>query len=89
MELEFRCENMQVGKFVDLDGYPTSSGKYRYMPYRGPGHLRMQDDCRKFGFARCAYVVPDGQVEFVVKITSDYGVLEAEQFSTTDVKGIE
>jgi hypothetical protein len=39
------------------------------------------------GFARCIYVAPDGEVAFVVKTTPDYGVLEAEQFSTPNSEG--
>ena len=80
MDLEFHCDKMPVGRLMNVEDYPTRANRYRYMPYRGPGHLRMQETCRTLGQAHCVYVGPAGEVEFVVKLTRDQGVIETEQF---------
>ena len=72
--VDFFFERDVVGYFVD--GMPTASGLYSYMPYRGIGHYRLVQALKSAGPQNCYYVV-DGQKHgfTVVKIPS-YGVLE-------------
>ena len=75
MKLNFFFDGLPVGHFVDRDSYPTESGDYRYVPYRGDGHLRWQQECVRSGFAHCSYETSSGRVVFVARPASQYGVV--------------
>src|SRR5437763_16613432 len=53
-ELEFSYEGMPVGYFEE-ERYPMAPRRYRYMPYRGPGHYEMQTARRAGGRPRCTF----------------------------------
>jgi hypothetical protein len=77
-EREFQFNGMPVGYFeTDL---PRASGRYRYVPYRGPGHYEMQIQLRARGAARCCYDAEDLPVWFTVSACPEYGVLELADF---------
>jgi hypothetical protein len=57
----------------------TATGRYRYMPYRGLGHLRLQEECRRSGSALCSYPGSDGLVTFVARAGAEYGILEIDE----------
>jgi hypothetical protein len=78
-KLDFSCGGKIAGRFIDLATYPKTAGRYRYMPYRGPGHLLLQEECRRSGFARCTYPEPNGQVSFRVRTAAEYGVLDVDE----------
>lgn len=67
MRLNFSFQGSPVGYFVDLDTYPSVPGRYKYMPFRGPGHLALRNECTRNGCAHCTYPVGDGVVSFVVR----------------------
>jgi len=74
--LEFGFQGMPVGVFQEPE-YPRTSGRYRYMRYRGPGHLRMGQALLK-GPAQCSYKAGWRRRKFTVKSVPEYGVLEIE-----------
>lgn len=78
-ELEFSIGELQVGIFEESQ-YPKGPGHYRYQPYRGPGHLEMQEKLRSGGIARCHYGNNKEQVHFTVTSCPEYGVLELTNF---------
>src|SRR3954468_6643796 len=67
MKLEFSCGGKVVGAFVDVEKFPDAPGRVRYMPYRGPGHLLLQEECARSGSARCSYVTAAGTVDFTAR----------------------
>jgi len=81
-ELELRFDGMAVGRFEEPD-FPRSPGRYRYEPYRGPGHYEMQTQRRAGGSPRCYYDAQDVRVTFTVRDCPEYGVLELCDFETT------
>jgi hypothetical protein len=74
--LVFEFDGDHVGCFEGIDGYPTTPGKYRYMPFRGPGHYEMREACARRGSARCSYRTAEGVVEFTARPANEYGALE-------------
>jgi hypothetical protein len=72
-KLDFLYGDMPVGHFTEGTAYPTVPGMYKYMPYRGLGHLRMGEELRRAGSAGCAYVGPEGRVTFLVRECPEYG----------------
>ena len=79
VKLDFRCGGKLAGQFIDVATYPKMPGRYRYMPYRGPGHLFLQEECRRSGFARCTYAGPSGEIAFVVRAGTEHGILELDE----------
>jgi N-acetylglucosamine-6-phosphate deacetylase len=76
---EFFFDGMAVGYFEEVEP-PRSSGRYRYMLYRGPGHCEMQAyRCLK-GSPRCYYAADNHRVSFTVSDCPEYGVLELCDF---------
>jgi hypothetical protein len=75
VKLDFEYDGIPAGCFTEGGSYPSAPGAYRYMPYRGPGHLRMLDELRGAGFARCTCVGPEGRMTFVVRACPEYGLL--------------
>jgi hypothetical protein len=79
MKLEFSCGGKVVGAFVDVEKFPDAPGRVRYMPYRGPGHLLLQEECARSGSARCSYVTAAGTVDFTARVGGDYGLLDIDE----------
>ena len=85
MKLDFKCAGKLVGRFIEVTGFPLVTGRYHYMPYRGPGHLLFQEACTKTGSARCTYETPDGEVRFVARtIPGALGILDIQEISTIE-----
>jgi hypothetical protein len=62
--IQFFFEDMAVGYF---DGQASSeSGKYPYMPYRGPGHYRLTEALGLHGPQQCYYVLEGQKFHFEV-----------------------
>jgi len=78
---EFEFSGEPVGLFTDGIN-PNAEGLFRYEPYRGPGHLHMQEQLRKSGSAWCSYVLAGKKTSFVVVGCPAYGVLSLSSFST-------
>ena len=76
-------EKGPVGVFEERD-HPRSPGRYRYMPFRGLGHLSMQKHLRAGGNPRCYYDIGDVRVSFTVRDCPEYGVLELEKFEVSE-----
>jgi hypothetical protein len=76
-KLEFFLSGSPVGYFEGAE-YPRTPGRYKYMPYRGPGHLGMIEAVRSGKHPRCSFVDSDGRQEFVVAGVPEYGVLDLE-----------
>jgi len=72
---------MAVGLFKDAD-YPRTPGRYRYEPFRGPGHYEMQTRRRSGESPRCYYDSAGVRVSFTVRDCSEYGVLELSDFES-------
>jgi hypothetical protein len=83
-KLEFSYEGMPVGYFEE-ERYPMSPGRYRYVPYRGPGHYEMQTARRAGAHPRCTFQAGGRAVSFTVVNCSDYGVLELAEFDGENV----
>ena len=73
-------KGMLVGYFEESE-YPRQNGRYRYMPYRGPGHYQMQTEIKNQA-VRCYYTVGSEQCSFAVLDCPEYGVLELGDFRT-------
>ncbi len=80
-ELEFFYEDMAVGYFEEPE-FPSRPGRYRYMPYRGPGHHKMQTARRSGERPKCYYCGTGIRVTFLVVDCPEYGVLELTDFAT-------
>jgi hypothetical protein len=76
---EFSYEGMPVGLFK-AGALPMADGSYGYEPYRGPGHLEMQEHLKATGSARCSYVAENQRVSFTVCACPKYGVLQLTAF---------
>jgi hypothetical protein len=72
-------KGMRVGFFLEAEK-PRHNGRYRYMPYRGPGHYQMQMQRREKGSARCYYDVGSKRVSFTVADCPEYGILVLVDF---------
>jgi hypothetical protein len=84
VSLDFEYKGLKVGYFMDLPSYPKGPDKYRYMPYRGPGHLRFWEDSQRSGAVRCTYGDSNGKVVFLARQTGEQGVIEIESFCDSD-----
>jgi len=73
-DLEFAFEGRTVGVFAEQFD-PRTAGRYRYMPYRGPGHYAFVKALAA-GPVRCTVATAEGSFEFVVQSLPDYGVLQ-------------
>jgi hypothetical protein len=78
MKLDFYFDDQPAGYFLETEDYPCNSGRYRYMPYRSGGHLRMHEESKRNGFALCTYTTQDSQKTFIVRSTQEYGVIDVE-----------
>ena len=80
----FMFSGMPVGYFEEHD-FPRAVGRYRYMPFRGPGHYEMQTQRRSGASPRCYYDTDDIRVSFTVRDCPEYGVLELCDFESSPV----
>lgn len=74
---DFFFGNEVVGYFVVNP--PTHSGRFVYMPYRGPGHFHLGAALKNAGPQQCHYVADGKRKTFKVIRIPSYGVLEIEQ----------
>jgi hypothetical protein len=81
VKLDFEYDGIPAGCFTEGSSYPSAPGSYRYMPYRNLGHLRMHEELRGAGSARCTYVGPEGRMTFLVRACPEYGVLVLDDFT--------
>ena len=70
---QFFFEEHAVGYFEDQ--LPSSPGHYRYMPFRGPGHLHLVKALATSGPQRCYYVIERKRHYFIVLNTASDGIL--------------
>ncbi len=84
--IEFFFGHQAVGYF---DGEPPSSaGEYRYMPFRGPGHLRLAEELARKGPQYCHYVVNGETRYFTVARIPRPHVLEVSELVPSPVSHI-
>jgi hypothetical protein len=79
--VEFTYGTEVVGRFTD-ELPPINNGVYGYEPYRGLGHLHMQERLRDAA-AVCSYVFRDVITTFKVVSCPSYGQLQLTSFETT------
>jgi hypothetical protein len=84
MEREFKFDGMAVGFFGGAE-HPSAPGRYKYIPYRGPGHYEVQTRLRSGRKPRCYYDRDGVRVSFVVGECPEYGVLELGDFQSSEV----
>ena len=80
--LDFFYDGQRAGYFADIDQYPSTPGSYRYVAYRGVGHLRFVEECRHSGQATCTFPGDSGEVVFVASIPAETQVLEIRRVAT-------
>jgi hypothetical protein len=73
---------MEVGFFEETK-MPLAAGRFRYVPYRGPGHYKMQTQLRAGDNPNCYYDTKDAHVTFTVRDCPEYGVLELCDFKVS------
>jgi hypothetical protein len=61
--------------------WPRRDGVYRYLPYRSVAHLRMYEQLRETGSARCHYERDGRQVCFSVVASPKYAHLQLAEFA--------
>jgi hypothetical protein len=79
--LTFEFNGQSVGYFEGIDAYPTTPGKFRYMPYRAIGHLKMIEACARDGSARCTYTGSSGPMACTVRTAGEYGLLDISEIA--------
>jgi hypothetical protein len=84
VKLDFDYGGIPAGCFTEGTSYPSTPGRYTYMPYRSVGHLRMHEELRRSGSARCTCMGPEGRLTFLVRACPEYGILVLDDFSTRD-----
>ena len=79
-ELTFYFEDLPVGYFEE-EAYPSSHGRYKYMPFRDPGHYNLQVALKSSSGQLC-YYRHDGNIHyFKVVGCPQYGYLDLIEFS--------
>jgi len=81
-KLQFMLDGIPVGYFEGND-FPSSPGRYRYMPFRGPGHYVMRKQLSAGGRPRCYYDAGDIRVSFAVRDCPEYAVLDLCDFENS------
>jgi hypothetical protein len=79
-ELEFWHEGRPVGVF-ETDAAPDAPGRYRYMPYRGPGHYALATALQEGERPYCCCRTPARTIYFRVTGVPAAHVLELDDFS--------
>ena len=78
-QLEFFYRGMPVGIFRE-PVFPDAPGRYRYEPYRGPGHYELGQALRRGERCECTYEAVDPIVRFAVIATQIYGQIDLYDF---------
>lgn len=78
-ELEFKFGGDEVG-YLEEPAFPKAEGRYRYVPYRGPGHYEMAQEMTARGSAVIVFD-DEGIVRRARAREIEYGVLELSDFS--------
>jgi hypothetical protein len=78
----FLFEGMPVGYF-EQEEFPHTAGRYRYVPFRGPGDFEMQKQREAGTQPRCYFNTSGGQVSFAIRDCPVYGELVICDFETT------
>jgi len=76
----FFFEGNPVGYFLE-DLLPAAPGRYKYIPYRGPGHYNLGQAVSARGPQRCHYLVNGQPRKFTVVSFVSYGLLDLSDFS--------
>ncbi len=79
----FFFEGNAVGYFME-EPLPKAPGRYRYVPYRGPGHYRLGVALSSSGPQCCHYVADGKKIQFTVKAWVSYGLLELSGFELSE-----
>ena len=82
--LHFWFEGNEVGYFEDT--LPRAAGRYRYMPYRGPGHSDMQSKLKNGEPAVCHFLVNGLKLRFTVNECPEYGVVSVTEIGHPESK---
>ena len=77
--LEFKFRGLPVGYFEEAT-YPKEEGRYRYMPYRGPGHYEMMKALKEEILVEIQFE-DSGRVRKAKAKKSEYGFLELSEFT--------
>lgn len=80
--VEFSYGSEPVGRFTDPSP-PDTDGAYRYEPFRGPGHLHMQEALKQASVS-CSYAFHGVTVSFRVVACPSYGVLQLTSFMASN-----
>jgi len=75
----FFFEGNPVGYFSE-DQLPATPGRYKYLPYRGPGHYNLGQALSSHGPQRCHYLLNGQLRHFTVISFVSYGLLELSEF---------
>jgi hypothetical protein len=81
-KFKFMLDGIPVGYFEESD-FPRLTGRYRYTPFRGPGHYVMHKQQSAGGRPRCYYDDGGVRVSFAVHNCPEYGVLELCDFESS------
>jgi hypothetical protein len=84
--IQFFFGSQVVGYFEDQP--PSSGGQYRYMPFRGPGHLCLVEELSRKGPQYCHYVANGETRYFTVARIPDPHVLEVSELVPSPVSRI-
>jgi hypothetical protein len=84
--IQFFFGSQVVGYFEDQP--PSSAGQYRYMPFRGPGHLCLVQELARKGPQYCHYIANGETRYFTVACIPSVHVLEVSELVTSPVSQI-
>jgi hypothetical protein len=84
--IQFFFGSQVVGYFEDQP--PSSAGQYRYMPFRGPGHLCLVQELARKGPQYCHYVANGETRYFTVARLPNVHVLEVSELVPSPVSRI-
>ena len=75
----FFFEGNPVGYFLE-DQLPTAPGRFKYTPYRGPGHYNLGQALSSRGPQPCHYLLDGQPRDFTVVSVVSYGLLGLSDF---------
>ncbi len=77
---EFYLADGQPVGFFKTEVAPQGDGRYRYEPFRGPGHFLMGSRLRDGIPVSCYYLNGDRRITFTVDAVPEYGYLQLSRF---------
>ena len=80
---EFFFEEQTAGYFEDQ--LPSAPGQYRYIPFPGPGHLRLVEALASSGSQHCYYMKEGKKHYFIVLRASSHGILLVHAHTRVEV----